>query len=193
MFDMKELHDMEAESQHIDEVMTNVLLKHQDGREIIYGKQRKQDALNNLRKKVDQLRNQDKDGKKGTIDIIYEGDWTTPVPWPIVIAGKTMKHGAVRLWLCLMYHERRKDEEKFCFPSAARLADFMGISTVQFSKYIRELKDVGLVNIQRKQRVNGLGVINVYTLVDPIKWWKKTGEKLKKARIEKKNSSYGEI
>jgi hypothetical protein len=104
-----------------------------------------------------------------------------------------MKYGAVRLWLCLMYHARRQEEEKFCFPRATRLADFMGVSTVQLSKHIRELKDVDLVDIKRKSRVHDLGVINVYTLVDPLKWWKKTGKKLKKARIKKNSTTSGGI
>jgi DNA-binding transcriptional regulator LsrR (DeoR family) len=45
----------------------------------------------------------------------------------------------------------------------------MGISTVQLSKYIRKLREVGLVGVHKKPRICGLGVINVYTLVDPIK------------------------
>ena len=114
--------------------------------------------------------------------VIYKGDWTTPVPGPIVIAGKAMSHGAQRLWVALKYHARRPDEEPTCFPGRVRLAEFMGISTAQLSRYIQELKDVGLISIQREPRVHGLGVINVYTLHDPIKWWRKTGKKLRKAR-----------
>lgn len=172
MFDIKELHDMEAESQLIDEVMKNALQKNQYGKEIIYGKQRKQDSMNNLRQQVNQLKKQAKhntDGKMGTIDVIYDGDWSIPVPWPIVIAGKAISHGGQRLWIALRYHARRREEEKTCFPSAVRLADFMGISTVQLSKFIRELRKISLVGVHKEPRISGLGVINVYTLVDPIK------------------------
>ena len=118
----------------------------------------------------------------GGSTVIYEGDWTTAVPWPMVIAGKALSHGAQRVWIALRYHARRPDEEPTCFPGRERLADFMGISTAQLSKYIRELKKIDLVSIRREPRVHGLGVINVYTLHDPLKWWRKTGKKLKQSR-----------
>jgi hypothetical protein len=122
MSDIKKLHDIEAECQHIAEVMEYEIRMNQGGNGIIYDKHGKREALKNLRKKADLRKYTEQDDKKGTIDIVCEGDWATPVPWPIVIAGKALKHGTARLWLCLMYHARRQDEEKYCFPSAARLA-----------------------------------------------------------------------
>jgi hypothetical protein len=74
MSDIKELQDIEAESQHIAEVMEYEIRKNHLGNGIINDKQGKREELKNVRKKVDLRKNTEKDDKKGTIDIIYEGD-----------------------------------------------------------------------------------------------------------------------
>lgn len=48
----------------------------------------------------------------------------------------------------------------FCFPGQKRLADDMGMGIASANRFIKELEDCGLVEIERR----GQGKTNVYTI-----------------------------
>lgn len=120
------------------------------------------------------------------IGMVIVGDWSVIVPWQIIISGESLSNGALRMWLSLSYHARKKDYPKTCYPSMRRLADFIGKSEVTSWKYINELKTVGLIKDKRR----GLGETNIYTLINPEEWWTQTGKKLKIDRKIAKKRKY---
>ena len=66
----------------------------------------------------------------------------------------------------------------FCFPGQDRMAEDMGMSRSRVTTFVGELKNKGLITIQRR----GLGKTNNYTLHFQVKWVKKTDYGLQTSR-----------
>lgn len=125
--------------------------------------------------------------KETRLKIVYEGDWQIPISKTIIRCGVILSHGAVRCWGVLKTYARDKEE---AYPSMKTIGNDMGISVEQAHKYVKELNSVGLIVIEKKVKVEGWGVMNVYHMADVKLWWQELGESLMKDRKKKKIKRY---
>ena len=124
-------------------------------------------------------------------ELIYLGEHSTTIPAKIMMAAWTISHGAFRIWCVLRYFARRPEQkDRESFPGYERIAKMMGVSERQIQTYIKELEKVGLITIAKRQSKTFMGVFNVYTMVDPEKWWNEIGEKLNKSQQKRRKEKY---
>ena len=97
-------------------------------------------------------------------DIATQRGWTG-VPNFILETDK-ISTGAKLTYAMLLKYARELDE---CFPGQDRLAKDMGTSRQSINAYIKELRSVGLITVQRR----GQGRPNLYTIHIKASFWKK--------------------
>lgn len=124
-------------------------------------------------------------------ELIYLGEHSTVIPAKIMMSAWTISHGAFRVWCILRYFGRRPDQkDRESFPGYERIAKMMGVSERQIQTYIKELEKVGLITITKRQSKIFMGVFNVYTMIDPEKWWNEIGKKLNKSQQKRRKEKY---
>jgi chromosome segregation and condensation protein ScpB len=136
-----------------------------------------QKKINELREKYRAKDGEIKSVKPGPEGVVLDRNpFHVALPPEILMAGKRLSHGAFRIWVALAYHARGTAQS---WPGMKRLGEMAGIDQRNVGRYIRELRDVGLIEVHRKAREIGYGVYNVYTLLPVQVWWRKIGRKLK--------------
>jgi hypothetical protein len=101
-------------------------------------------------------------------DIATQRGWTG-VPNFILESGE-ISVGAKLTYAMLLKYARELDE---CFPGQKRLAKDMGNGERSVRRWIKELENVGLINIKRR----GQGDPNLYTVHIKASFWKKDKRK----------------
>lgn len=118
----------------------------------------------------------------------------TEVPYEIAIQmGVILSHGAFRCWVVLKHYARKYTDDGIAtvgYPSMETIGKAIGVLPNQARKYIKELNEIGLVLIKKKIKEKGFGVINVYKLIDPKRWWKIGGKVVMKKKKNMKSKSY---
>lgn len=89
-------------------------------------------------------------------DIISSGGGFTQVP-NFILVSKKVSVGAKLTYAMLLKYAWQDD---YCFPGQERLADDIGVAKRSVVTFIKELQDVGYVNVQRR----GQGKSNLYEL-----------------------------
>jgi biotin operon repressor len=97
-------------------------------------------------------------------DIATQRGWTG-VP-NFILEGKQISVGAKLTYAMLLKYARELDE---CFPGQDRLAEDLGTTRQSVNTYIRELRQVGLISVERR----GQGKPNLYTVHIKASFWKK--------------------
>ena len=97
-------------------------------------------------------------------DIATQRGWTG-VP-NFILESKEISTGAKLTYAMLLKYAREQDE---CFPGQDTLAEDIGTSRQSVNAYIRELRTVGLVSVQRR----GQGRPNIYTIHLKASFWQK--------------------
>lgn len=97
-------------------------------------------------------------------DIATQLGWTG-VP-NFILENDKISIGAKLTYAMLLKYAREMDE---CFPGQDRLAKDMGTSRQSVNTYIKELRGVGLITVQRR----GQGRPNLYTIHIKASFWKK--------------------
>jgi biotin operon repressor len=97
-------------------------------------------------------------------DIATQRGWTG-VP-NFILESKELSTGAKLTYAMLLKYAREQDE---CFPGQDTLAKDIGTSRQSVNAYIRELRDAGMVSVQRR----GQGRPNVYTVHVKASFWGK--------------------
>jgi len=200
MSDIKEFHDIEKESQHIDEVMESLIRKNQGGMGILYGlRNDKNNQVEKLRKKVKQQGNSDvkavKEDKENKLqqrsNLKYKGRFSgyVIVPDEVTYAGENLTHAEFRLWVILRKHAREIEGTRYpAFPGRKRIARMMGLKSLnQITQLIKSLEEKKVIKIEHRH----LGKTNNYLVFDPPKKWATDMKKLLKitANEEKNNPS----
>lgn len=110
------------------------------------------------------------------------------VPEEILHAGYALTPQAKWVWEILSSHSH--PGIKVICPSREEIGDAVGLGVHQISKYLKELKTIGLIDIRREQKLIGIGVYNIYTLKDVGIWWRKKGRLLKKQIKKDRKAKY---
>ena len=97
-------------------------------------------------------------------DIATQRGWTG-VP-NFILESKDISVGAKLTYAMLLKYAREIDE---CFPGQDRLAKDMGTTRQSVNAYIKDLRKVGLITVQRR----GQGRPNLYTIHIKASFWKK--------------------
>jgi biotin operon repressor len=97
-------------------------------------------------------------------DIATQRGWTG-VP-NFILESDKISIGAKLTYAMLLKYAREMNE---CFPGQDRLAEDMGTTRQSVNTYIKELREVGLITVQRR----GQGRPNLYTIHIKASFWKK--------------------
>jgi len=97
-------------------------------------------------------------------DIATQRGWTG-VP-NFILESEKISIGAKLTYAMLLKYAREMNE---CFPGQDRLAKDMGTTRQSVNAYIKELREVGLITVQRR----GQGRPNLYTIHIKASFWKK--------------------
>jgi len=97
-------------------------------------------------------------------DVATQRGWTG-VP-NFILESKQISVGAKLVYAMLLKYARELNE---CFPGQDRLAEDMGATRQSVNTYIKELREVGLITVQRR----GQGRPNLYTIHIKASFWKK--------------------
>lgn len=102
-----------------------------------------------------------------TSNDTFEVQGFTPyaqIPRWILRAGKSLSHGAVRLYGVIMTYA--SNEEKTAFPGREKLAEDLGLRSRQVTSYIKELEAYGAIKVtRRRNRRTGGFHSNHYTVI----------------------------
>src|SRR4030042_5958051 len=96
-------------------------------------------------------------------DIATQRGWTG-VP-NFILESKEISVGSKLTYAMLLKYAREMNE---CFPGQDRLAEDMGTTRQSVNTYIKELREVGLITVQRR----GQGRPNLYTIHIKASFWK---------------------
>ncbi|MBN1536907.1 MAG: helix-turn-helix domain-containing protein [Anaerolineales bacterium] len=97
-------------------------------------------------------------------DIATQRGWTG-VP-NFILESKEISVGAKLTYAMLLKYARELDE---CFPGQDRLAKDMGTTRQSVNTYISELRQSGLISVQRR----GQGRPNIYTVNIKASFWRR--------------------
>ena len=97
-------------------------------------------------------------------DLATQYGWTG-VP-NFILESDKISIGAKLTYAMLLKYARELDE---CFPGQDRLAKDMGTSRQSVNTYIKDLRNAGLITVQRR----GQGRPNLYTIHLKASFWKK--------------------
>jgi biotin operon repressor len=98
-------------------------------------------------------------------DIATQRGWTG-VP-NFILESEKISIGAKLTYAMLLKYARELDE---CFPRQDRLAADMGTARTSVNAYIKELREVGLITVQRR----GQGRPNLYTIHIKASFWQRS-------------------
>ena len=133
--------------------------------------------------------------KNGGMDIISEENWWENyfvISRQLANAGEALKDFEVRVLIKLYESSRRKGEPI----KNVRIDDIaiaVGRAKSKISGTLDDLRIKGLISIKTKQRKEGYGTYNEYSVCKFKDWWENTGKIMKDEFRKDKLKKYGNV